>query len=365
MSRPDTRDLDTRNLQTTARKSLELAELFPYERPPEKPPGRIPEPSEGYPVYAPTPNFSGAQTDVRLVELWLSGKAPSTRRKYEEDLSGFLHYIGHIPLARITLSDLVDYAEDLAWLHPDAGPATASRKLKVLKSLFSYAQRVGYIPHNVGAALELPRLKDDLSERILSEHDVHRLLDAPSGPQAGRDRALLLVMYAGALRREEVTSLKWRDLTARPDLGAGVGQLTVFGKGRKTGIVAIPASTYGALAPLQSIAEPVPGGRRGQKRERDAGPDEPIFRSRKQNNDSGGHLEVSAINRIVSRAAKKAGIDVPVSPHWLRHAHASHAHARGTDLALIRDTLRHSNIGTTSRYLHARPNDSSGLHLGL
>jgi hypothetical protein len=33
--------------------------------------------------------------------------------------------------------------------------------------------------------------------------------------------------------------------------------------------------------------------------------------------------------------------------------------------ALIRDTLRHSDIGTTSRYLHARPNDSSGLHLGL
>ncbi len=74
---------------------------------------------------------------------------------------------------------------------------------------------------------------------------------------------------------------------------------------------------------------------------------------------------MSAINRVVSKAAEKAGLQVAVSPHWLRHAHASHAHARGTDLALIRDTLRHSNIGTTSRYLHARLNDSSGLHLGL
>ena len=54
-----------------------------------------------------------------------------------------------------------------------------------------------------------------------------------------------------------------------------------------------------------------------------------------------------------------------MSPHWLGHAHASRAHARGTDLALIRDTLRHSKIGATGRYLHARPNDSSALRLGL
>ena len=88
-------------------------------------------------------------------------------------------------------------------------------------------------------------------------------------------------------------------------------------------------------------------------------------RSRKSKNGLGGHLEVSQVNRIVANAAKNAGIEHPVSPHWLRHAHASHAHARKTDLALIRDTLRHSSIATTGRYLHARTNDSSALHLGL
>jgi integrase len=185
------------------------------------------------------------------------------------------------------------------------------------------------------------------------------------GARAERDRALLLVLYAGALRREEAAGLKWRDLTDRPDLGPGVGQLAVFGKGGKTGVVAIPAEAHRAILALRTVAEPVPGGGRGQKREREAAPDEPIFRSRKRRNASGGHLDVSALNRVVSKAARRAGLRAPVSPHWLRHAHASHAHARGTDLALIRDTLRHSNIGTTSRYLHARPNDSSGLHLGL
>ncbi len=71
-------------------------------------------------------------------------------------------------------------------------------------------------------------------------------------------------------------------------------------------------------------------------------------------------IQERQVNRIVSKAAKDAGIDRAVSPHWLRHAHA-----RKTDLALIRDTLRHASIATTGRYLHARPNDPSALHLGL
>lgn len=41
------------------------------------------------------------------------------------------------------------------------------------------------------------------------------------------------------------------------------------------------------------------------------------------------------------------------SPHWMRHTHASHALARGTELIMVRDNLRHSSISTTSTYLHS------------
>lgn len=170
------------------------------------------------------------------------------------------------------------------------------------------------------------------------------------------------MLYAGALRREEAVRLKWRDLKDRDDLGPGVGQATVFGKGSKTGVTLLPASVYRQVLDLRKVAERT---KDGTRTERYAGEDEPVFRSRKTNGGRDGHLEVSQINRIVAKAAREAGIARPVSPHWLRHAHASHAHARKTDLALIRDTLRHSSIATTGRYLHARPNDSSALHLGL
>jgi integrase/recombinase XerD len=303
---------------------------------------------------APMPNFSGAETDERLVELWLAGKAPSTRRKYTEDLGKFSNFTESKPLAAVTLSDLHDFASFISVL---MAASSQGRVLATVKSLLSFANKVGYLPFNVGAAMELPKVKDTLSERILTEAEAHRIINAPKN---ARDRALLSILYAGALRREEAVRLKWRDLKDRDDLAPGLGQATLFGKGSKTGVVLLPASVYSQVLALREAK-----GRNvdGVRTKRYAGEGEPVFRSRKRNNGLGGHLEVSQVNRIVAKAAKDAGIGRPVSPHWLRHAHASHA--RKPDLALIRDTLRPSSIATTGRYLHARPNDSSALHLGL
>lgn len=305
---------------------------------------------------APIPNYSGAETDGRLVELWLARKAPSTQRKYAEDLDKFSDFTEGKPLAHITLSDLHDFAEFISVL---MAPSSQGRVLATIKSLLSFANKVGYLPFNIGAAVELPKVKNTLSERILTEAEVHRMMNSPKNI---RDRALLCVLYAGALRREEAVDLKWRDLKDRDDLGPGVGQATFFGKGSKTGVTLLPESVYAQVIALRKVTDKTADGKKVQRYARE---DEPVFKSRKTRNGHGGHLEVSQVNRIVSKAAKDSGIERAVSPHWLRHAHASHAHARKTDLALIRDTLRHSSIATTGRYLHARPNDSSALHLGL
>jgi integrase/recombinase XerD len=79
----------------------------------------------------------------------------------------------------------------------------------------------------------------------------------------------------------------------------------------------------------------------------------------------GSPLDASQAWRIVRAAAKAAGIDRIVSPHWLRHAHASHALDRGAKVTVVRDTLGHSSIAVTDRYAHARPGESSGLSLAV
>src|SRR5260370_25660655 len=63
--------------------------------------------------------------------------------------------------------------------------------------------------------------------------------------------------------------------------------------------------------------------------------------------------------------SQRAGIAANVSTHWLRHAHASHALDHGAPIHLVQATLGHSSVATTSRYLHARPGDSSARFLAL
>lgn len=86
-----------------------------------------------------------------------------------------------------------------------------------------------------------------------------------------------------------------------------------------------------------------------------------MFRSRK----GGQALQPVAVLRIVRLAAHRAGVELPVSPHWLRHAHASHTLDRGAPIHLVQATLGHASITTTGRYLHARPKDSSSRFLAV
>jgi Phage integrase family len=62
-------------------------------------------------------------------------------------------------------------------------------------------------------------------------------------------------------------------------------------------------------------------------------------------------LTERAVLGIVKRAAARAGLEAPISPHWLRHAHASHAIDRGSTLSEVQSTLGHGNIATDERLL--------------
>jgi integrase/recombinase XerD len=90
----------------------------------------------------------------------------------------------------------------------------------------------------------------------------------------------------------------------------------------------------------------------------DAGANDPVFAAR-----HGGPLTERAVGGMMKRTARAAGINEAVSPHWLRHAHGSHAIDREAPLPEVQATLGHANVATTSGYLHARPDTSSGLYL--
>jgi integrase/recombinase XerD len=77
----------------------------------------------------------------------------------------------------------------------------------------------------------------------------------------------------------------------------------------------------------------------------DAGANDPVFASRK----GGGRLTERAVHAMVKRTAKAAGINADVSPHWLRHAHDSHAIGRGASLPEVQATLGHGKKRRTAQ----------------
>jgi integrase/recombinase XerD len=272
-----------------------------------------------------------ADTDAEVIGLWLHGRSPHTQRAYTHDMGRFVTFVGR-PLAQVKLRDLQDFADSLVGL----ADGSRARCLAAVKSLLTFAQKIGYIPFNVGAALELPASKDTLAERILPEADVLAMIRGEVKP---RNHALLRLLYVSGVRVSEVCGLAWRDVQP---VGDDTAQITVYGKGGKTRAVRLTPSCWRALEAIRGAA----------------GPEGPVFRSQK-----GGHLDPSQVARIVRAAAVRAGVSLAVSPHWMRHAHASHALDRGAPISLVQATLGHSSVATTGRYLHARPTESSARFL--
>ena len=74
----------------------------------------------------------------------------------------------------------------------------------VLKSLFSFGVRTGYLSMNVGSFLPKIKIYSNLTERYLSEEEVIRMITLTPNL---RDRVLIKTLYAGGLRVSELLGL--------------------------------------------------------------------------------------------------------------------------------------------------------------
>lgn len=274
-----------------------------------------------------------ADSDAQLIALWLHGRSANTQTAYASDVTEFLEFV-RVKIGEVTLGMLQTYADSMFHL----ADTTRNRKLSAIKSLLSFAHRIGYTQFNVGGPLKAPAVKNRLAERILAESEVQRIIALEPNM---RNRVLLTLLYASGGRVSEVCALTWKDTQERKD----GGQVTLYGKGGKTRVVLLSESTWKTL---QSIKV-------------DTDSESPLFISRKGR----GHLDTSQVHRIVRTAARRAGIEGNVSPHWFRHAHASHALDRGCPIHLVQATLGHASVATTGKYTHARPNESSSKYLAI
>jgi integrase/recombinase XerD len=175
---------------------------------------------------------SGATSDETLLRLWLHGRSIHTQRAYTRDATLLLDVTGK-GLRELTLADLQAFADSIA----DYALSTQARMIASVKSLLSFAHETGYLVFNVGAAVRVPKKKDTLAERILSEPAVQRMLALEPSP---RNHLLLRLLYASGARCAELCGLLWRDMVERGE----AGQMTVYGKGSKTRSILLSKATW-------------------------------------------------------------------------------------------------------------------------
>ncbi len=275
-----------------------------------------------------------ADNDQELIKLWLHGKSKHTQRYYKSDVKQFFKFTNKI-LRQVILKDLQNFADHID--QRELVDGSKRRILSSIKSLISFAHKLGYLPFDISRPLILPSPKDTLAERILSYDEVRSIIDAENHP---RNKLILKVLFISGIRVSELCSLCWRDLLDR----SSGGQITIYGKGSKTRTVLIPEPLWGQLVNFRAAA-----------------PDDYyIFRGRKKNR----QMHPTTVLKIVRKSAQKAGINKPVSPHWMRHAHASIASEKAP-LHVVQQSLGHSSIQTTSRYLHVKPDDCSSNYLEI
>ena len=283
--------------------------------------------------------------DAFVDALWLEdGLSRNTLAAYRRDLTLYAQWLAQQQPAQ-TLDGTAEHHLQgyFAERHAGTKATTANRRLTVLRRYFHWALRERRIQHDPTVRLQAARQPLRVP-KTLSQAQVEALLEAPDADTALglRDRAMLELMYASGLRVTELVTLKtW-------NLGLNEGVLRVMGKGNKERLVPFGEE---ARSWLQRYLQEARG----------------AILAGQQTDDLFVTHRGEAMTRvmfwvIVKKWAQVAGITVPLSPHTLRHAFATHLLNHGADLRVVQLLLGHADISTTTIYTHVARERLKALH---
>jgi integrase/recombinase XerD len=283
------------------------------------------------------------QIDAFVDALWLEdGLARNTLTAYRRDLTAFVDWLrpqGRA-LNEVGEGDLSAY---FSARHSVTKATSANRRLTVFKRYFRWALRERLIVAD--PTLKLAAAKQALRvPKTLTEAQVEALLQAPDAQATLglRDRAMLELMYASGLRVSELVGLKNFNLSLND------GVLRVLGKGSKERLV-----PFGEVARLwleRYLAQARASILGGQQTD-------DLFVTQR-----GAGMSRVMFWKIVKKYALAAHIHVPLSPHTLRHAFATHLLNHGADLRTVQLLLGHVDISTTTIYTHVARERLNQLH---
>ncbi len=254
------------------------------------------------------------------------GYSPLTLRAYRSDFLQFSKYLEHRGLptdfTQLSVSTLYGWATHLGEQY---APATVRRKLDSLSSLLTHLRNLGVIDSNPLATVPRPKR----TRRIPDPPSTKECQQLLAACQTARERVILALLLFAGLRKSELIGLD------HSGLDEDLSEVRIRnGKGGHQRVIPLHNTVRDAMA--EYLGEH--GRREG-----------PLIISRAET-----RLGSTSFQRLFRRVVKRAGLEERgLTIHSLRHAFASQLVKAGVDVATVAELMGHSNISTTSAYLHS------------
>lgn len=165
----------------------------------------------------------------------------------------------------------------------------------------------------------------------LLQEEIDKILNAAKQSRKGiRDYTLILLMYYHGLRISEACRLRWSNIN--------FDHATIWvhrSKGSISGTHPLSGSELRSLRKLKSLCGNSPY----------------LFLLKE-----GVPISEHGIRKLIERLGVKAGLEIPIHPHMMRHSCGYKLINEGRDLRLVQSWLGHANISNTVRYTALAPN---------
>lgn len=275
------------------------------------------------------------QQRKELLGAWLASlRSANTRSAYARDMSRFMSFLDEhgldlLPAPRRSYIDLYARTCEAA----GSSEQTVARRISSVSSFYRWAIQEDLSEANPAQHVRRPHIDQDVTTTAaLTRREAEDLLEAARS-HSPRSLALVDLLLTTGARISEALGARLSDLSS--------DRVVIRRKGGARAVLYLPAHTVEAL---RAMTETV-----GTELARGDEQDAPLFTTR-----SGLPWDRHEAGRSLQRLAKAAGIEKKVTPHVLRHTHATLALDLGVPLQHLQDSLGHRDPRTTRRYDHAR-----------
>lgn len=255
----------------------------------------------------------------QYVDVWLEDKSSETCRKYDRAVRTLRAFVNDIPPESVTLQQLRQYR---TYAMENFTERSRRDYIVAVRSFYVFLFDQQIITRNHGKAIKVPpKPVASGQERALTRLEVQQILDNAKG----MSKHMFATMYYAGLRINELRQLSRTRVT---ELGNGKLKLSVDGKGCKARDICMGTTGSDILRGWLGMG----------------GVEELLF-----------PIAASSIRRRLKTVLKRAKLPSHISPHWLRHAFATHAYEAGVQLVALSKVLGHSSVKTTLAYIHSDP----------